>query len=46
MSKRPSAIVIAVVGVALIVVALARNLFAVGPAFEEMIGELPTVADG
>ena len=39
MSKRPSAIVIAAVGVVLIIVALARNLFAVGPAFEEMIDD-------
>jgi hypothetical protein len=39
MSKRPSAIVIAAVGVVLIVVAVARNLFAVGPAFEEMIDD-------
>ena len=39
MNKRPSAMVIAAVGVALIVVAVARNLFAVGPAFEEMIDD-------
>lgn len=39
MSKRPSAIVIAVVGVALVVVTVAQNLFAVGPAFEEMIDD-------
>jgi hypothetical protein len=39
MTKRPSAIVIAAVGVVLIVVAVARNLFAVGPAFESMIDD-------
>ena len=46
MKRRPAAIVIAAVGVVLIVVALARNLFAVGPAFEEMIDDFrPYLAD-
>jgi hypothetical protein len=46
MSKRPFAIVIAAVGVVLIVVAVAQNLFAVGPAFEEMIDDFrPYLAD-
>ena len=46
MKRRPAAIVIAAIGVVLIVVALARNLFAVGPAFEEMIDDFrPYLAD-
>jgi hypothetical protein len=46
MSKRVSAIVIALVGVVLIVVALTQNLFAVGPAFEEMIDDFrPALTD-
>jgi hypothetical protein len=46
MNKRPFAVVIASVGVVLLVVAFARNLFAVGPAFEEMIDDFrPWLAD-
>ena len=46
MSKRLSAIVIAAVGVVLIVLVLVNNLFAVGPAFEEMIDDFrPALTD-
>lgn len=46
MSKRPSAVIIAVVGVVLVAVTVARSLFAVGPAFEEMIDDFrPWLAD-
>jgi hypothetical protein len=46
MTRRIPAIVVAVVGVVFIVLTFARNLFSVGPAFEEMIGDFrPALAD-
>ncbi|MDX1691468.1 MAG: hypothetical protein R3290_10635 [Acidimicrobiia bacterium] len=46
MNRRMPAIVVAVVGVVFIVLGFARNLFAVGPAFEEMIDDFrPALAD-
>ena len=46
MNKRLSAIAVSVIGLLLIVVALTQNLFAVGPAFEDLIEDFrPALTD-